>query len=188
MERALAEFDRLFEQILASRPPLAPVPGAVEVLADAPAPPPPDPGRLLRRVTKLFYSGEYSRCLTVLQETGQAASDPRTRGFRGACRALVRGDFSGGIEDCVEAVRAGSLLPDTYCALGIALLAAGDRAKARAAFLKGLSVDPRHSHLRARIRSMGVRRPPVLPFLARSHPLNRTLGRARAYLAGGQRA
>jgi Flp pilus assembly protein TadD len=137
---------------------------------------------VLRRATKLFYSGEYGRCLALIEAAAAAGTDPRTKAFWGASRALTRGDVEAGIQVCVEAVRAGRGLPDTYCALGIVLLAIGDRAKARAAFLKGLGVDPRHSQLRARIRSMGVRRRAILPFLERAHPVNRFLGRVRSLL------
>jgi hypothetical protein len=45
--------------------------------------------------------------------------------------------------------------------------------------LAGLAVDNRHPGLLELRRRLGVRQPPVLRFLSRSHPLNVWLGRAR---------
>lgn len=189
MEHALADFDRLFDELIDAPPerPVAPAAGPVSAGARAQrgraslA-----PGATLQRAMKLFYCGEYGRCLSLLEKSGEGRSDPRTAAFWGASLALVRGELDTGLKACVEAVRAGQFLPDVYCALGTALLRTGDRGKARAAFLKGLAVEPRHSQLRARLRAMGLRRTPVLSFLSRSHPLNRLLGACRAHVLGNR--
>lgn len=137
----------------------------------------------IRMAVALFHRGEYARCLSLLSDLkGGAEDDPRVVAFRGACRALTGGRVRAGIECCVQALRQAFYIPDLYCALGVVLLRAGDRAKAFAAFQRGLRIDPRHPALRKRVREMGVRRRPPLRFLRRSHPANRVLGMMRARL------
>ena len=43
----------------------------------------------------------------------------------------------------------------------------------------GLTIHPDHLELQALRRELGIRRDPVLGFLPRSHPVNRTLGKLR---------
>ena len=50
------------------------------------------------------------------------------------------------------------------------------------AFLSGWNADRKHPAPAAELTRMGVRRPPVLSFLPRSHWLNVRLGRLRARL------
>jgi tetratricopeptide (TPR) repeat protein len=53
---------------------------------------------------------------------------------------------------------------------------------------KGLISAGRDFRIRRALERIGTRREPVLSFLHRSHPLNRTLGRLRHRLAGPQQA
>ncbi|MCB1057312.1 MAG: hypothetical protein KDD11_17570 [Acidobacteria bacterium] len=48
------------------------------------------------------------------------------------------------------------------------------------ALRNGLRLSPYHRRLRELERQLGIRRPPVLPFLSRANPLNHLLGLARA--------
>jgi hypothetical protein len=135
------------------------------------------------RAMVCFHRGEYSRCYALLQDCAADSSrDPRIRAFLAASRSLINGRVREGVGACVEAIRAAFYIPDLYCALGVLLLRTGDRAKAFAAFQRGLRLDPRHRTLRTRVREMGERRPPVVRFLGRSHPANRVLGMLRARL------
>jgi len=135
------------------------------------------------RAVVCFHRGEYSRCYALLQDCGaDPARDPRIRAFLAASRSLINGRVREGVVACVEAIRGAFYIPDLYCALGVLLLRTGDRAKAFAAFQRGLRLDPRHPILRTRVREMGQRRRPVVGFLGRSHPANRVLGMLRARL------
>jgi len=142
-----------------------------------------DADELVARAVVCFHRGEYSRCYALLQDCGaDPARDPRVRAFLTASRSLINGRVREGVVACVEAIRGAFYIPDLYCALGVLLLRTGDRAKAFAAFQRGLRLDPRHRILRARVREMGERRRPVMTFLGRSHPANRVLGMLRARL------
>jgi Flp pilus assembly protein TadD len=52
---------------------------------------------------------------------------------------------------------------------------------------KGLLSAGHDFRIRRALERLGVRRPPVLPFLERTHALNRTLGRLRHRLSGSAR-
>lgn len=179
MEIALSEFDRMFDSLVD------------EPLAGRATPNTRRGGVTLgnneyrvRQAIAFFYRGDYRRCLHLLRELGEEfQTDPLVAAFTGASRALALGEVRNGLNACVTAVRRGFFLPDVYCALGVVLLRTGDRAKAFAAFKRGLAVDPAHAELRARTRAMGLRRPPVIPLLGRRHPLNRVLGRIRYRLS-----
>jgi tetratricopeptide (TPR) repeat protein len=142
---------------------------------------PEDLERKIHAAVELFHGGEYVRCLTILRDLdGTPGEDPRITAFTGACRALVLGDHRQGLDACVTALKKAFYIPDLYCALGVVLLRIGERAKAYAAYQRGLRIDPRHPALQARLLEMGLRRRPVLRFLPRSHHANRFLGRLRA--------
>jgi len=80
---------------------------------------------------------------------------------------------------CEHAVDVGFFEPENYLNLAMVRVLARDRRGALAAIRRGLAVDARHPGLRDLQRELGQRRPPVLPFLSRSHPLNQWLGRMR---------
>lgn len=177
MEATLVEFDRLFDTIVQADS----IPRSGSGLRQAVSG---EGEHRVRQAVASFYRGEYRRCLNALRDLGEEAqNDPLIAAFMGASTALALGEVRIGLNACVNAVRRGFFLPDVYCALGVVLLTTGDRAKALAAFKRGLAVDPSHRELRARTRSMGQRRRPVIPFLARSHLINRVLGRIRWRLA-----
>lgn len=178
------EFDHLFDSILTEE-------GGGAPAAGGPAAQPGIAGRRgidaleekIRAALALFYKGDYARCLAVLGELqARGANDPRISAFQGACQALLRGQLKPGLEACVQALRQAFYIPDLYCALGMILLRAGDRSKAYAAFQRGLKIDPNHPALSRRVAEMGIRRPPALSFLRRTHPANRVLGMLRARL------
>jgi hypothetical protein len=83
---------------------------------------------------------------------------------------------------CERAVR---LAPDdaqVRVNLGKVHRLAGDMAAAHRTFVRAWSSDRRNSVAATELARMGVRRPPVLPFLPRSNWCNRELGRLRARL------
>jgi len=175
-------FDHMFHAML--EPGLGPTPASPAAIG---AQEPKGPGgsveaeKRIRTALEFFHGGEYVRCLTILRDLeGSPGADPRVRAFAGACRALVLGEHRQGLDACVTALKKAFYIPDLYCALGVVLVRIGERAKAHAAYQRGLRIDPRHPALRARLREMGQRRPPVLRFLPRDHHANRFLGRLRA--------
>jgi hypothetical protein len=65
---------------------------------------------------------------------------------------------------------------------------AGRTSEAIATLERGLVSAGRDFRIRRALEKIGVRRAPVVTFLHRSHPVNRTLGRLRHRLTGPDKA
>lgn len=128
-----------------------------------------------------------------LHEAGQAAAahehfrtaygldpaPPRHRSYYGLGLALVEGRFSKALELCRSAAKDEFYNPRLYLNLARAHLCFGFKAEGVRYLRRGLMIDPGDAALRAEYDRLGVRRPPVLRFLPRRHPVNRLLGRLR---------
>ncbi len=125
----------------------------------------------------LFFGERFPACREALEALPRAQfDDPRVRALWHATQGLLRGRLRPGIRACLELLEETGQGPDLYCVLGVLLLKARQRAQAHAAFTTGLLLAPDHTALRARVEAMGVRKPPPLAFLPRTHPANRLLG------------
>jgi hypothetical protein len=84
-----------------------------------------------------------------------------------------------GLKLCQHSVKIQFYEPENYVNLARTYLLAGDRPAAIRAVLDGLRVIRHHPDLLRLHQELGIRAQPVLPFLGRSNPLNRLLGRLR---------
>jgi hypothetical protein len=84
-----------------------------------------------------------------------------------------------GLKLCQHSIKVEFYQPENYLNLARTCLLAKDLPAAVRALRGGLRVDPQHLELLALYRELGMRRLPVLPFLARSNLLNRLLGGVR---------
>ncbi len=100
----------------------------------------------------------------------------------GLCVAMERHDFESARELCRRAVRMAPSDPMPRVNLGRVLRLEGDNRAAYETFLRAWRLDRSHPAAAAELSRMGIRRPPVLRFLPRSHWLNVHLGRLRARL------
>jgi len=89
-----------------------------------------------------------------------------------------------GIELCERAVRVEFYEPENYFNLARTQLLAGKKRAAIRTIKNGLHIDPDHTELKKLHNEFGSRRPNVVPFLKREHPLNAYLGRLRHQLLG----
>ena len=96
--------------------------------------------------------------------------------------ALEREDFEAAMKLCESASRLDPRNPVVHVNLGKVYRMTGDRENAHRSFIAGWNADHSHPAPAAELTRMGVRRPPVLPFLSRSNWLNVRLGRLRARL------
>jgi hypothetical protein len=99
---------------------------------------------------------------------------PASLSALGLSIAANKGDHPQGVVLCKEAIR---LAPEPihYYHLGKVYLLSGKKHLALHAFRKGLKFGYHHG-LAREIERLGFRRPPILPFLGRKHPLNRYAG------------
>jgi tetratricopeptide (TPR) repeat protein len=120
--------------------------------------------------------------LNVINEgLEQFPSDPLLLSFNGFLIASIEKKYANGIRICENAIKKldsssrdkGSL----YLNLGKAYVAANRKTEAVGAFKKGLDADPENRDIQWEFKKLGTRRKPALPFLKRSNPINKYLGR-----------
>ncbi len=109
----------------------------------------------------------------------RAPGDHRIMSWYGLTLVLVERNSNLGILYCDQAVKFAGGDPELHLNKARAHLALSQRERAVKAVIRGLQVAPGHPALTAAQQQMGWRRRPVLPFLPRSNPLNKWLGRIR---------
>ncbi|SNB45807.1 hypothetical protein [Geobacter sp. DSM 9736] len=95
--------------------------------------------------------------------------------YLGYCSARERGQFRKGLDLCA---RAAELDPNPvhFLNMGKIYLIQNQKAEALEAFRAGLALGD-NEDIRNRLEEIGTRKPPVLSFMSRDHPLNKFLGR-----------
>lgn len=141
----------------------------------------------LRRGIELCRQGEWNDGLFFLGKIAQAGrSDVPGLYYTylgyGIARCQNRAEE--GLKLCRHGVKLQFYEPENYLNLARTALLANARGEAVEAVRKGLKIDRNNLELQALYRELGIRQPPVLPFLARSNPLNLILGKIRARLFG----
>jgi hypothetical protein len=143
----------------------------------------------LRKGIDLCREGEWSDGLFVL---GKIADAGRTGlpglyySYLGYGIARCQKRTAEGLKLCRHAVKIQFYEPDNFLNLARTALLANERAEAVRAVRKGLKMDPNNLEMQTLYRELGIRQLPVLPFLARSNPLNLILGKIRAQIFGTQ--
>ena len=116
----------------------------------------------------------------------QYPDDPFLLSYYGCLEAVANKNYSLGIDTCQVAIEnlrkkipfgEEFFYPVFYLNLGRAYLAAGMRKEALEAFQKGISIDPADKELLWETKKLGVRQKPAVPFLPRSNPINKYIGK-----------
>lgn len=145
--------------------------------------PNPDPSRLaeeLRRGDEALDRGDALEAHAAYQAAQRLdGNDPGVLSRLGLTLVLVAHDEYKGVAFCEEAVKRGGENPDALLRLARVYHATFQKERAFRAIRRGLALDPGHEGHLALLERMGVRRKPVLPFLARSNFINKLLGRLR---------
>ncbi|HKS83469.1 MAG TPA: tetratricopeptide repeat protein [Candidatus Acidoferrales bacterium] len=119
---------------------------------------------------------------------GIAPKNPFYLSYTGLLAALAEKRFGDAEALCQEAVGMRRNHAQLYLNLAEVYLQAGRTSEAINTLERGLISAGRDFRIRRALEKIGMRRPPVLSFLHRSHPLNRTLGRLRHRLNGPSKA
>ncbi len=132
-------------------------------------------------------AGDWSRGLTILadlvKERGLSEHIPGVAySFLGYGIARYQRQVKEGLRLCEHAVRAQFYHPDCHLNLARVQVLAKNRKGAVHAIAQGLALDPRNAALRGLQAEIGVRKRPVIGFLSRNNPVNRTLGKLRRQL------
>jgi len=157
------------------------------------------PSEYLRAVRSHLRNGKHKEAYSLLlQASVQHPEDPLILSYYGCLQALVDKKYRGGVENCKRAILLLKkqstfgeevLYPVFYLNLGRAYAAAGKKKDAIDAFRKGLRYDNGNNDLARELHGLGVRKPPPVPFLDRSNPINKYIGmilksESKAHAAG----
>ena len=99
--------------------------------------------------------------------------------FYGLCLALVQRKYKVAIDLCKRAIEMQFYGADHYANLARVYIAASMRKKAVETVEEGLRILPNDEVLLLLRKELGVRSRPVVPFLDRKNPINRSLGQSR---------
>ena len=127
----------------------------------------------------------FEAAITLESQAKRTTPQARYRSYYGLCLGLAKKRHVDGIALCQSAIDLEHYNPDMHWNLGKVFFDCGRKREAYRAFVRGLKIQPGHKGLVSDMKRMGLRTKPVIPFLSRSNPINRTLGRMRS--GGGRR-
>jgi tetratricopeptide (TPR) repeat protein len=141
----------------------------------------------LHEARNLLRQNRYREALKLLKD-GLAVfpAEPLLLSYYGFLLSKAENNHWEGVRVCRDAIsklegRATTdrerLYPIYYLNLGRVYLEANRKREAFRAFDIGLGYDPKNASITEEIRKSGKRRKPILPFLRRSNPLNKYLGK-----------
>jgi Flp pilus assembly protein TadD len=139
---------------------------------------------LFRRAEACIVRRNFEKSEGLLAEALKISPDnPFYLSYYGLCIGM-RGDYAEAEQLCRRAAKLNPASPIILVNLGRILLEQGLRQEARDLFSRAYAIDNTSSAAALELSGMGVRRRPVIPFLARSNPLNFVLGKIRHHLLG----
>lgn len=124
----------------------------------------------------------------LLQAMALYPNHPVILSYCGWLQAVVDKKYHSGIAACRKAFvafkssdphTAGIVYAILYLNLGRAFLAAGRKGDAYENFSKGLKHDRGSVELKKEMQRLGLRKQPLVPFLSRSNPINKYIGKLR---------
>jgi predicted Zn-dependent protease len=124
----------------------------------------------------------------VRRALGVSPKNPFYLSYTGLLAALAEKRYGDAESLCQEALGMRHNHAQLYLNLAEVYQQCGRTQEAIATLEKGLVSAGRDFRIRRALAKLGTRREPVLAFLHRSHPLNRTLGKLRHRLAGPSQA
>lgn len=144
---------------------------------------------LLASGDECWSQGDRPRAHDLFRAAQQVdGNDPRVLSRLGLSLTLVARDEYKGVAFCEEALRRGGEDVEALYRLALVYQATFQKERAVRAVRRGLELDNGHEGLVSLIHVLGVRRPPIFPFLKRSNPLNKYLGMLRhRYLRAKER-
>jgi tetratricopeptide (TPR) repeat protein len=141
----------------------------------------------LKEIKALLRTNSQEKALELLNEAVMLhPHNPIIVSYLGFLEAAVNKHYTKGINACRESLiilrehhplGAGFFLSVLYLNLGKAYLAAHKKKEAYDAFQKGLDIDNKNEDILNEIKKLGIRRKPPLPFLKRSNPINKHIGK-----------
>jgi tetratricopeptide (TPR) repeat protein len=145
------------------------------------------PGEYVKAARAHIRNGQRKQAYSILLQAMACYPDHAViLSYCGWLQAIVDRKHKSGIAVCRKAFvafkssdphTAGIVYPILYLNLGRAFLAAGKKKEAVENFTKGLKHDRGHIELKKEMQLLGTRKSPPVPFLSRSNPINKYVGK-----------
>lgn len=145
------------------------------------------PGEYVKAARAHIRNGQRKQAYSILLQAMAFYPDHAViLSYCGWLQAIVDKKYKSGIAVCRRAFvafkssdphTAGIVYPILYLNLGRAFLAAGMKKEAVENFNKGLKHDRSHVELKKEMQLLGTRKSPPVPFLSRSNPINKYVGK-----------
>jgi predicted Zn-dependent protease len=124
--------------------------------------------------------GDATKALPHLKSAlEEEPSNPFYISYMGVAIAATQQKWADAEELCRSAIRMSRRQAQLYLNLAEIYVAADRKQDAADTLLRGLRYAPHDQRLKIGLDRLAVRRPPVLPFLPRTHLMNRSLGKLR---------
>ena len=128
-----------------------------------------------------LYAGRADLALEFFEKAVAEENTPLACSYLALCRAKEEGRYKEAVALCMDARKEDPQNSDIYLNLGKVHLLAGNRKQAIQVFRLGLRLQ-RNSRIINELNTLGLRKSPPLPFLQRSNPLNKFLGKVMTRL------
>ena len=137
-----------------------------------------DAEELFRLGSEALEARNFSAAYRFLNKALEKQRSPDHLSLYGLALAQYTGNFKAAVALCQEAIKSEPRNPVHFLRLGTIYLILGRKKEAIRIFNLGLRVG-RHPGITRMLQTLGQREKPVLPFLARTNPLNKYLGKIR---------
>jgi tetratricopeptide (TPR) repeat protein len=130
---------------------------------------------LLEKGLEALQNGDTLSALVFFEKAFRIDQRPVISSYFGFCIAKERGQFSKGVALCEGAIKEEPGNSHHYLNLGRIYLFYNKKEEAVATFREGLQQDM-NQMIVEELNKIGNRKPPLIPFLKRSNPINKYLG------------
>ncbi|MBE0427505.1 MAG: hypothetical protein IBX72_12785 [Nitrospirae bacterium] len=141
----------------------------------------------LEKIESLIRRNKYTEAVQLLDDALEHyPNNPIIISYKGYLEAVVYKTYSEGKKICTEAFKISKeqmplvevfFLSTLYLNLGRVFLLSNKKREAYDSFKKGLEFDSKNEHLLNELKKLGIRKKIPIPFLKRSNPLNKYLGK-----------
>lgn len=130
--------------------------------------------QLVRKGITASNQGNTLDALFHFEKAGRLGSTPTLNSYMGYCLARERQEVKEGLGLCRQVLAMEPEQAVHYLNLGRVFLETGKQQLAIETFRQGLKRE-RHHLIVEELRKLSVRKPPIVPFLSLSHPVNKCL-------------
>lgn len=127
-------------------------------------------------------SGRPVAALGFFNRAAAVKKTPLICSYLAYCRARIEGVYREAVDICMEARKSDPKNSDIYLNLGRIHMLAGNRKMAIQSFRLGLRHE-KNSRIISELNALGLRKSPPIPFLHRSNPINKYLGKLMVKLS-----